>query len=60
MFVFMSLGIMSSSPSSFKETDALFLVFVDEFNNAGRSPSMDDNSGESLYFDDNYEHIDYF
>ncbi|TYK04312.1 CACTA en-spm transposon protein [Cucumis melo var. makuwa] len=36
--------IMSSSPSSFKETDALFLVFVDEFNNAGRSPSMDDNS----------------
>ena len=52
----MSTGTMSSFSSNFKETDALFLEFNDEFNNAGSS-LMDDNLNESQYFDDNFEHI---
>ncbi|TYJ96584.1 cytochrome P450 CYP82D47-like [Cucumis melo var. makuwa] len=37
------IGTMSSFPSGFKETDALFL----KFNDVGGSSSMDENLGES-------------
>ncbi|KAA0052104.1 gamma-aminobutyrate transaminase POP2 [Cucumis melo var. makuwa] len=45
---FMSTSTISSFPSSFKETDQMFLEFSEHLNTIGGSSSVGDNSDESL------------